>query len=98
MAYRVIIMPPAKRRLDRYVQYTLEELKNKQAASAILADGREPMTRPTFSILVDTEENTNLAIKQLTQIALEQGIITEQELEEMEKRKTPATNPEIRKS
>jgi mannitol/fructose-specific phosphotransferase system IIA component (Ntr-type) len=46
----------------------------------------EVMTRPTFSILVDTEENTNLAIKQLTQIALEQGIITEQELEEMEKR------------
>jgi mannitol/fructose-specific phosphotransferase system IIA component (Ntr-type) len=44
------------------------------------------MTRPTFSILVDTEENTNLAIKQLTQIALEQGIITEQELEEMGKR------------
>jgi mannitol/fructose-specific phosphotransferase system IIA component (Ntr-type) len=41
------------------------------------------MTRPTFSILVDTEENTNLAIKQLTQIALEQGIITEQELEQM---------------
>jgi hypothetical protein len=41
MAYKVIIMPPAKRRLDRYVQYTLEELKNKQAASAILADARE---------------------------------------------------------
>jgi mannitol/fructose-specific phosphotransferase system IIA component (Ntr-type) len=46
------------------------------------------MTRPTFSILVDSEENTNLAIKQLTQIALEQGIVTEQELEEMEKRNT----------
>jgi mannitol/fructose-specific phosphotransferase system IIA component (Ntr-type) len=44
------------------------------------------MTKPTFSILVDSEENTNLAIKQLTQIALEQGIITEQELEEMGKR------------
>lgn len=28
------------------------------------------MTKPTFSILVDTEENTNLAIAQLTQIAI----------------------------
>jgi mannitol/fructose-specific phosphotransferase system IIA component (Ntr-type) len=44
------------------------------------------MTKPTFSILVDSEENTNLAIKQLTQIALEQGIITEQELEEIDKK------------
>jgi plasmid stabilization system protein ParE len=45
MAYKVIIMPPAKRRLDRYVQYTLEELKNKQAAKAILADARENQKR-----------------------------------------------------
>jgi hypothetical protein len=45
MAYKVIIMPPAKRRLDRYVQYTLEELKNKQAAKAILADARETKKR-----------------------------------------------------
>jgi mannitol/fructose-specific phosphotransferase system IIA component (Ntr-type) len=44
------------------------------------------MTKPTFSILVDSEENTNLAIKQLTQIALEQGIITEQDLEEIDKK------------
>jgi mannitol/fructose-specific phosphotransferase system IIA component (Ntr-type) len=44
------------------------------------------MTKPTFSILIDSEENTNLAIKQLTQIALEQGIITEQELEEIDKK------------
>jgi hypothetical protein len=44
------------------------------------------MTRPTFSILVDSEENTNLAIKQFIQISLEQGIITEQELEEMDKK------------
>ncbi len=27
MAYKVIIMPPAKRRLDMYVYYTLEILK-----------------------------------------------------------------------
>jgi mannitol/fructose-specific phosphotransferase system IIA component (Ntr-type) len=54
------------------------------------------MTRPTFSILVDTEENTNLAIKQLTQIALEQGIITEQELEQMGNKVQPPMqeNPE----
>ena len=37
------------------------------------------MTKPTFSILVDTEENTNLAIRQLTQIALEEGIITQED-------------------
>lgn len=36
MAYKVIIMPPAKRRLDMYVYYTLETLKNKQAARNIL--------------------------------------------------------------
>lgn len=42
------------------------------------------MTRPTFSILVNTEENTNLAMKQLIEIAIEDGIITEEELEEIE--------------
>lgn len=40
MAYKVIIMPPAKRRLDMYVYYTLEILKNKQAAKNILADAK----------------------------------------------------------
>ena len=45
MAYRVIIMPPAKRRLDMYVHYTLENLKNRQAAKAILADARETQKR-----------------------------------------------------
>lgn len=45
------------------------------------------MTKPTFSILVDTEENTNLAIAQLTQIALEEGIITQEELDEMDAKK-----------
>ena len=45
------------------------------------------MTKPTFSILVDTEENTNLAIQQLTQIALEEGIITQEDLEEMDEKK-----------
>jgi hypothetical protein len=44
------------------------------------------MTKPTFSILVDSEENTNLAIKQFIQISLEQGIITEQDLEEIDKK------------
>ena len=37
MAYKVIFMPPAKRRLDMYVAYTAETLKNRQAAKAIIA-------------------------------------------------------------
>jgi len=45
------------------------------------------MTKPTFSILVDSEENTNLAIQQLIQIALEEGIITQEDLEEMNEKK-----------
>ena len=45
------------------------------------------MTKPTFSILVDTEENTNLAVQQLTQIALEEGIITQEDLEKMDEKK-----------
>lgn len=45
------------------------------------------MTKPTFSILVDTEENTNLAIQQLTQIALEEGIITKEDLEKIDEKK-----------
>jgi plasmid stabilization system protein ParE len=45
MAYKVIIMPPAKRRLDVYVQYTLEELKNRKAAKAILEDAKETKRR-----------------------------------------------------
>ena len=50
------------------------------------------MTKPTFSILVDTEENTNLAIKQLTQIALEEGIITQEDLEKMDEKKRELVN------
>ena len=42
------------------------------------------MKKPTFSILVNTEDNTNLAIKQLIEIAIEDGIITEEELNEIE--------------
>ena len=40
MVYKVIIMPPAKRRLDMYVYYTLDKLKNRQAARAILMNAR----------------------------------------------------------
>jgi len=50
------------------------------------------MTKPTFSILVDTEENTNLAIQQLTQIALEEGIITQEDLERMDEKKRELVN------
>lgn len=45
------------------------------------------MRRPTFSSLVDSEENTNLALKQLIEIALEEGIITEEDLNEIEQKK-----------
>lgn len=40
MGYKVIITPPAKRKLDMYVNYTIETLRNKQAAKAILDDAR----------------------------------------------------------
>lgn len=36
----MIITPPAKRKLDMYVNYTIETLRNKQAAKAILDDTR----------------------------------------------------------
>lgn len=52
MAYKVIIMPPAKRRLDMYVYYTLETLKNRQAAKSILADVKE--TKKRLSVIADS--------------------------------------------
>jgi len=41
MAYKVIITPPAKRRLDMYIGYTALTLKNKQGAKAIEDEARE---------------------------------------------------------
>ncbi len=38
MAYKVIITPPAQRKLDNYVFYTLSTLKNEDAAKSILDD------------------------------------------------------------
>lgn len=52
MAYKVIITPPAKRRLDMYVYYTLETLKNRQAAKAILADAKA--TAKKLAIVADS--------------------------------------------
>ena len=52
MAYKVIIMPPAKRRLDMYVCYTIDTLKNTQAAKAILADAKA--TKKRLSIVADS--------------------------------------------
>lgn len=52
MGYKVIIMPPAKRRLDMYVFYTIETLGNKQAAKAILADAGE--TKKKLSMVADS--------------------------------------------
>ena len=45
MAYRVVITPPAKRRLDMYIWYTAERLKNRQAAISIRDDARETKKR-----------------------------------------------------
>ena len=45
MGYKVIIMPPAKRRLEMYVYYTIETLRNRQAAKAILADAKAAAKR-----------------------------------------------------
>lgn len=52
MAYKVIIMPQAKRRLDMYVFYMVETLGNRQAAKAILADARE--TKKRLSMATDS--------------------------------------------
>lgn len=52
MAYKVIIMPPAKRRLDMYVCYSIEKLKNRQAAKAILADARD--TKKRLAMMADS--------------------------------------------
>ena len=49
MVYKVIIMPPAKRRLDMYVFYTVETLGSRQAAKAILADARDTTKRLSMS-------------------------------------------------
>lgn len=38
MAYKVVILPPAKRNLKRYIQYTSVVLHNKEAAAAIRND------------------------------------------------------------
>lgn len=50
------------------------------------------MTKPIFSILVDSEENTNLVIPQLMQIALEERIITQEDLEKIDEKKRELVN------
>ena len=45
-------MPPAKRRLDMYVYYTIETLKNRQAARAILEDAKD--TEKRLSVVADS--------------------------------------------
>ena len=52
MAYKVIIMPPAKRRLDMYVYNTIESLKNRQVARAILEDAKD--TEKRLSVVADS--------------------------------------------
>lgn len=41
MAYKVVITPQAKQQLEMYVKYSLSELKNPQAAKAILTDAKQ---------------------------------------------------------
>ena len=41
MGYKVIITPPAKRRLDMFVAYVKNEFRNSQAAKNILLDAKE---------------------------------------------------------
>ena len=38
MAYKVIILPPAKRSLERYIRYTAVTLHNREAAVSIRDD------------------------------------------------------------
>ncbi len=45
------------------------------------------MFRPTFSILTESEENTNLAIKELIEISLADGTLTEKDLQDIEDKK-----------
>ena len=45
MVYKVIITPPAKRRLDLYIAYTLVSLKNRRAAKEIRNDARATKRR-----------------------------------------------------
>lgn len=45
MAYKVVITPPAKRQLEKYIEYTLIVLKNKQGARAIRDDTKRTKER-----------------------------------------------------
>lgn len=51
MAYKVIITPPAKKRLDMYIGYTINVLKNRQAAKAIKNDAKN--TKKRLSLVAD---------------------------------------------
>ena len=51
MAYKVIILPPAKRNLKRYIQYTAIVLHNKEAALSIRNDALK--TRERLSEIAD---------------------------------------------
>ena len=52
MAFKVIITPPAQHRLDMYIGYTVNTLKNRQAAKAILDDAR--LTKNKLSEIADS--------------------------------------------
>ncbi len=45
MTYKVVITPPAKKRLDMYIGYTINVLKNRQAAKSIEKDAKNTVKR-----------------------------------------------------
>ena len=55
MAYKVIITPPSKHRLDMYVGYTAMRLKNLPAARSIIKDARN-----TFLKLSETADKVKI--------------------------------------
>ena len=60
MNYNIIILPAAQRRLDRYVQYTKEVLKNPIAAKGIINDARKTKKKLSenagmYQLCVETE-------------------------------------------
>lgn len=60
MAYKVVIMPPAKRRLDMYIYYTMETLGNKPAARAIAKYGYRKIkfSKHKFVMLYRIQDNS----------------------------------------
>ncbi|MBR1628552.1 MAG: type II toxin-antitoxin system RelE/ParE family toxin [Lachnospiraceae bacterium] len=60
MAYKVVILPKTQMRLERYIAYTKDVLKNPTAAKNIAMDARNTKKRlatiaPTLALCTDEE-------------------------------------------